>query len=135
MFVEGSVASDGESCGENNRKKGNSTIDVSSAGPGGGSGGTILVFLRSLNVSEPGILSSAGGLGSQNGGGGGGGRIHFHWSDIPTGDVYQPIARVEGNIHTRFVEILVFYWTLFQQVSWISFFSHLFCTMTSFQTD
>ncbi|KAH7834094.1 hypothetical protein Vadar_012689 [Vaccinium darrowii] len=101
LFVEGSVASDGESCGENNRKKGNSTIDVSSAGPGGGSGGTILVFLRSLNVSEPGILSSAGGLGSQNGGGGGGGRIHFHWSDIPTGDVYQPIARVEGNIHTR----------------------------------
>ncbi|KAI8531022.1 hypothetical protein RHMOL_Rhmol11G0105400 [Rhododendron molle] len=101
LYVEGFVASDGESYGENNRKKGNSKIDVSSAGPGGGSGGTILVFLRSLNVSEPGILSSAGGLGSQNGGGGGGGRIHFHWSDIPTGDVYQPIARVKGNIHTR----------------------------------
>lgn len=109
LYVEGSVASDGESY----RKKGNSTIDVSSAGPGGGSGGTILVFLRSLNVSEPGILSSAGGRGSQNGGGGGGGRIHFHWSDISTGDVYQPIARVKGYIHTRFVEILVFCWTLF----------------------
>ena len=102
LIVEGSVASDGESYGENIRKKDNSTAAVWSAGPGGGSGGTILAFLSSLDVSESGILSSAGGHGSQNGGGGGGGRIHFHWSDIPTGDVYQPIASVIGNIHTRF---------------------------------
>ncbi|PSS01243.1 hypothetical protein CEY00_Acc22601 [Actinidia chinensis var. chinensis] len=101
LVVEGSVATDGESYGENIRKKDNSTAAVWSAGPGGGSGGTILAFLSSLDVSESGILSSAGGHGSQNGGGGGGGRIHFHWSDIPTGDVYQPIASVIGNIHTR----------------------------------
>ncbi|XP_057477166.1 uncharacterized protein LOC130764890 isoform X1 [Actinidia eriantha] len=101
LFVEGSVASDGESYGENNRKKDSSIAPVWSAGPGGGSGGTILAFLSSLNVNESGILSSAGGHGSQNGGGGGGGRIHFHWSDIPTGDVYQPIASVKGNIRTR----------------------------------
>ncbi|KAL6985493.1 hypothetical protein U1Q18_018868 [Sarracenia purpurea var. burkii] len=101
LFVEGSVASDGESGGENSKKKVNRTIDDWNAGPGGGSGGSILVFLRSLDVSESGNLSSAGGRGSQNGGGGGGGRIHFHWSDIPTGDVYQPIASVKGNIHTR----------------------------------
>ena len=102
LFVEGSVASDGESYGENNRKKDSSIAPVWSAGLGGGSGGTILAFLNSLNVNESGILSSAGGHGGQNGGGGGGGRIHFHWSDIPTGDVYQPIASVKGNIHTRF---------------------------------
>ncbi|XP_028058904.1 uncharacterized protein LOC114262730 isoform X2 [Camellia sinensis] len=101
LSVEGSVASNGETYGENNRKKHDSTIDVLSEGPGGGSGGTILMFLRSLVVSESGVLSSAGGHGSQNCGGGGGGRIHFHWADIPTGDVYQPIASVEGNIHTR----------------------------------
>ncbi|KAK8973062.1 hypothetical protein V6N11_049412 [Hibiscus sabdariffa] len=34
-------------------------------------------------------------------GGGGGGWVHFHWSDIPTGDVYQPIASVRGSINTR----------------------------------
>ncbi|CAL5435672.1 unnamed protein product [Camellia sinensis] len=101
LSVEGSVASNGETYGENNRKKHDSTIDVLSEGPGGGSGGTILMFLRSLVVSVSGVLSSAGGHGSQNCGGGGGGRIHFHWADIPTGDVYQPIASVEGNIHTR----------------------------------
>ncbi|XAR70820.1 hypothetical protein NMG60_11027825 [Bertholletia excelsa] len=78
LSVEGSVVSDGESYGEN---KVNSTVD----GSGGGSGGTILVFLHALDVTESGSLSSAGGHGSPNSGGGGGGRIHFHWSDIPTG--------------------------------------------------
>ena len=89
LFVEGSVASDGESYGENIRKKDNSTAAVWSAGPGGGSGGTILAFLSSLDVSESGILSSAGGHGSQNGGGGGGGTYtlplfrHTQWRCIP----------------------------------------------------
>ncbi|XP_062019140.1 uncharacterized protein LOC133735722 [Rosa rugosa] len=88
MSVEGLVTADGEDS-ENGR-------------PGGGSGGTILLFLRTLDLGESANLSSAGGYGSSNGaGGGGGGRIHFHWSDIPTGDVYQPIANVEGNIHAR----------------------------------
>ncbi|XP_052209356.1 uncharacterized protein LOC127812870 isoform X2 [Diospyros lotus] len=97
LSVEGSVLSDGESYGENNWNNDSSSI----TGPGGGSGGTILVFLHSLDVSESGTLSSSGGRGSQNGGGGGGGgRIHFHWSNIPTGDIYQPIASVKGIIHT-----------------------------------
>jgi len=37
-------------------------------------------------------LSIIGGFSSSNGRGG---RIHFHWSDIPTGDVYQPVASVK----------------------------------------
>ncbi|KAK9946594.1 hypothetical protein M0R45_012050 [Rubus argutus] len=69
---------------------------------GVGSGGTILLFLRTLALGESANLSSVGGYGSSNGaGGGGGGRIHFHWSDIPTGDVYQPIASVGGSILAR----------------------------------
>ncbi|KAJ6813534.1 uncharacterized protein M6B38_141930 [Iris pallida] len=97
LSVYGSLKADGESSGE----LGGPTND-SSVGPGGGSGGTILLFLHSLTVGKESILSSAGGLGSlSGGGGGGGGRIHFHWSDIPTGEEYLPIANVKGNISSR----------------------------------
>lgn len=103
LSIEGSVRADGESYEETIRKNGNA-VDGPDGGPGGGSGGTILLFLRALAVSKSAILSSAGGHGCPNGsGGGGGGRIHFHWSDIPIGDVYQPIASVNGSIHTGFV--------------------------------
>ncbi|KAL6530380.1 hypothetical protein OROHE_014733 [Orobanche hederae] len=64
---------------------GNDSLEISTAG-----GGTL-------------VMGSAGGHGSlTGGGGGGGGRIHFHWSDsdIPTGDVYWPIATVNGAINT-----------------------------------
>lgn len=99
LSIEGLVRVDGESYKETIRKNANA-IDGSNGGPGGGSGGTILLFLRALAVSKSAILSSAGGHGGPNGsGGGGGGRIHFHWSDIPIGDVYQPIASVNGSIH------------------------------------
>ncbi|KAA8521316.1 hypothetical protein F0562_011989 [Nyssa sinensis] len=102
LSVEGSVRANGESFGENFRKKNHVILDDWNGGPGGGSGGTILLFLRALALGESGIISSVGGHGSPNGGGGGGGgRIHFHWSDIPTGDVYQPIASMKGSIHTR----------------------------------
>uniref|UniRef100_A0A6N2L0R8 DUF8003 domain-containing protein n=4 Tax=Salix TaxID=40685 RepID=A0A6N2L0R8_SALVM len=102
LSVEGSVRADGESF------KGivfmNGTAGGpggGSGGPGGGSGGTILMFLHTLDVGEYAVLSSVGGYGSpKGGGGGGGGRVHFHWSDVPTGDMYQPIARVNGSIHT-----------------------------------
>ncbi|WCJ29541.1 hypothetical protein M5689_011168 [Euphorbia peplus] len=102
LYVEGSVIADGESV-QKSAKQGDLIItNVTNGGPGGGSGGTILVFLHTLDLSESAILSSGGGYGSPNGGGGGGGgRIHFHWSDIPTGDVYQPIASVKGSILTR----------------------------------
>ncbi|KAL6216528.1 hypothetical protein ACLB2K_009751 [Fragaria x ananassa] len=102
LTVEGLVTSDGESF-ERNTVIGKLPIADSLSGhPGGGSGGTILLFLRTLTLGESANLSTVGGYGSSNGSGaGGGGRIHFHWSDIPTGDVYQPIASVEGNIHAR----------------------------------
>ncbi|CAF2315145.1 unnamed protein product [Brassica rapa] len=35
------------------------------------------------------------------GGGGSGRRIHFHWSDIPTGDVYHHIVNVKGRVYVR----------------------------------
>ncbi|XP_027079701.2 uncharacterized protein [Coffea arabica] len=95
LSVEGSVKADGDGSGGQLKSK-------DSFHPGGGSGGTILLFLHSLDLGESGAMSSAGGHGSVGGGGGGGGgRIHFHWSDIPTGDMYQPIATVNGSILTR----------------------------------
>lgn len=106
LDVKGSITADGDSFGGNFQKS-NARVYDGAIGPGGGSGGTILLFLRTLDLSESGILSSAGGHGSQSGGGGGGGgRIHFHWSDIPTGDVYWPIATVNGSIHTGSVQKL-----------------------------
>ncbi|PKA55884.1 hypothetical protein AXF42_Ash014556 [Apostasia shenzhenica] len=96
LSVYGSVRADGESAGE---KFGLSKL--SNSGPGGGSGGTILLFLHNLILNEGSVLSTVGGVGGSNSGGGGGGRVHFHWSDIPTGDEYFPIASVEGTISVR----------------------------------
>ncbi|XP_042401678.1 uncharacterized protein LOC121991725 [Zingiber officinale] len=94
--VDGSVEADGEDF-----KEATISTGLLDAGPGGGSGGTILLFLHSLTLGDSSILSSVGGLGSSSGGGGGGGgRIHFHWSDIPTGDEYLPVANVKGVINT-----------------------------------
>ncbi|XP_023757599.1 uncharacterized protein LOC111906089 [Lactuca sativa] len=99
LYVNGVVGSDGGSYEENIFKK----YDwIGGSDSGGGSGGTILVFLNDLFVDESGVVTSDGGEGSPNGsGGGGGGRIHFHWSHIPTGDVYQPVANIKGSISTR----------------------------------
>ncbi|CAK9169449.1 unnamed protein product [Ilex paraguariensis] len=100
LLVNGSVRADGDNVGESLRND-YIIIDDHNGGPGGGSGGTILLFLSALVLSEPGTLSSVGGHGCPNGcGGGGGGRIHFHWSDIPTGEAYHPIASVQGSIKT-----------------------------------
>ncbi|MBA0722709.1 hypothetical protein Golax_003362, partial [Gossypium laxum] len=102
LSVYGSLRADGESFGEVIRKQDHSTI--SNIGPGGGSGGTILLFVHSIMLADSSVISTAGGHGSPSGaGGGGGGRVHFHWSDIPTGDAYQPIASVKGSINTRFI--------------------------------
>ncbi|KAK9065546.1 hypothetical protein SSX86_014947 [Deinandra increscens subsp. villosa] len=98
VSVDGSLTADGGSYGD---KTGSNPYEVFSSvgGYGGGSGGTILLFVNSLSVGASGVLSSGGGYGNLNGsGGGGGGRIHFHWSHIATGDVYQPVANVKGNI-------------------------------------
>lgn len=98
LSIEGSVKSDGGSCkGVRKRTDSNSLY----TGVGGGSGGTVLLFLTTLTIGQNATLSSSGGKGGPDGGGGGGGgRVHFHWSNIPTGDLYQPIATVEGNIFT-----------------------------------
>ncbi|TYH69364.1 hypothetical protein ES332_D05G050600v1 [Gossypium tomentosum] len=102
LSVEGAVRADGESFEGTVWKQEYSVSNDSSIAPGGGSGGTVLLFLHTLTLGESAILSSVGGYGSsKGGGGGGGGRIHFHWSYIPSGDVYQPIARVKGSIHAR----------------------------------
>ena len=79
----------------------NMVTNGSIRGPGGGSGGTILLFVHTLSLAESSILSSVGGFGSTGSGGGGGGRIHFHWSHIPTGDEYVPVAAVKGSILAR----------------------------------
>ncbi|GAV56979.1 hypothetical protein CFOL_v3_00518 [Cephalotus follicularis] len=100
LTIEGLIRSDGESSKELMGMEEFSIIDRSRGASGGASGGTILLFLRTLDLRESALLSSVGGYGSPNGGGGGGGRVHFHWSEIPTGDVYQPIASVKGIIHT-----------------------------------
>lgn len=94
LSLYGSVESNGQSSTD-------VVTNASIGGPGGGSGGTILLFVRALSLAESSILSSVGGLGNFGSGGGGGGRIHFHWSNIPTGDEYVPVAAVKGSIRTR----------------------------------
>ncbi|KAL3690273.1 hypothetical protein R1sor_016582 [Riccia sorocarpa] len=96
LDISGALSADGESYNVNK------TIEESVGGPGGGSGGSLLLFLQSLTLQNGSILSSAGGHGRPvGGGGGGGGRIHFHWSNIATGEDYLAVASVEGYIHTR----------------------------------
>ncbi|KAI5594481.1 hypothetical protein BDE02_03G076100 [Populus trichocarpa] len=69
-------------------------------GLGGGSGGTVLVFLQELMLAENSSLSVRGGNGSPlGGGGGGGGRVHFHWYKIDIGDEYVPVASISGSIN------------------------------------
>ncbi|KAL3598723.1 hypothetical protein D5086_006641 [Populus alba] len=69
-------------------------------GLGGGSGGTVLLFLQELMIAENSSLSVRGGNGSPlGGGGGGGGRVHFHWYKIDIGDEYVPVASISGSIN------------------------------------
>lgn len=103
LSIEGSLRTDGESY-EDGTTKDYASITKLSRGLGGGSGGTLLLFLSTLTISNNATLSSIGGNGGPLGGGGGaGGRVHFHWSEILTGDLYQPIASVRGKIITGFV--------------------------------
>lgn len=69
-------------------------------GLGGGSGGTVLLFLQELALEDNSSLSVSGGYGGPcGGGGGGGGRVHFHWSKIATGNEYVPLATIRGAIN------------------------------------
>lgn len=105
LFVHGEIKADGESYGK--YVGGKDGLVVSDAGPGGGSGGTILVFVHSFFLDDIATISTLGGHGSPNCGGGGGGRIHFHWSDVPIGDEYVPMSVVKGTIGVRFVSLLL----------------------------
>lgn len=97
LDVSGVLAAKGESV---RRSDGRITQKV--AGPGGGSGGSLLLFLQTLNLANNSVLSTAGGEGGPVGGGGGaGGRVHFHWADIATGEDYVPVATGEGLIDIR----------------------------------
>ncbi|KAK6129455.1 hypothetical protein DH2020_036804 [Rehmannia glutinosa] len=92
----GFISADGESCRKPTRNSNGTLI----GGLGGGSGGTILLFLQSLALAENSSLSVIGGYGgSLGGGGGGGGRVHFHWSKIAAGEEYVPLAFVDGAIN------------------------------------
>ncbi|KAK2968224.1 hypothetical protein RJ640_027356 [Escallonia rubra] len=97
LSIDGSVRADGESSGRIIRKQ--DGMLASEIGPGGGSGGTILLFIHTLALGDSSTISSVGGHGSLNGGGGGGGRVHFHWADVTIGDEYQAVASVKGNIN------------------------------------
>jgi hypothetical protein len=91
--------SDGESH-EGTTENSNGTFK---GGVGGGSGGSILLFLQWLLLEKNSSLSASGGNGGvYGGGGGGGGRIHFHWSNIATGDEYVQIASVNGTVASRY---------------------------------
>ncbi|VAH40308.1 unnamed protein product [Triticum turgidum subsp. durum] len=95
LLIYGSVSSNGE----NNRDTTGNSSGSFKGGIGGGSGGTILFFLQGLLVEKNSSLSASGGKGGiHGGGGGGGGRIHFHWSNIATGDEFVQIASINGTV-------------------------------------
>lgn len=108
LSIDGALKADGESSGENYREH-DSRI-ISNIGPGGGSGGSILLFVHALAIGDSSIISTVGGHGNtQGGGGGGGGRVHFHWADIPIGDAYLPVASGRGSIYTGSVSFTFFF--------------------------
>lgn len=103
LDLYGFLRADGQSYSQEIKTRDDTLI----GGLGGGSGGTILLFLQKLVIAEKSSLSVAGGRGGPlGGGGGGGGRIHFHWSDVNTGDEYIPIAVVNGSIYSGYVQVL-----------------------------
>ena len=97
LDIYGSLRADGESFSRTTGNGNGSLI----GGLGGGSGGTVLLFLQELRLSENSSLSVVGGKGGLlGGGGGGGGRVHFHWSKIDAGDEYTPVASINGSINS-----------------------------------
>ncbi|KAK6147787.1 hypothetical protein DH2020_018699 [Rehmannia glutinosa] len=103
LVVHGEIKADGETYGK--YVGGNDGFVVSDVSPGGGSGGTVLLFVHNFVLDDTATISTSGGHGSPNAGGGGGGRIHFHWSDIPIGDEYMPMAIVKGTIRISFLNV------------------------------
>lgn len=103
----GLISADGQSCHNPTRNSNDTLI----GGLGGGSGGTILLFLQALSLAENSSLSALGGYGGAlGGGGGGGGRIHFHWTKIAAGEEYIPLAFVNGAINYRYANVYDIAW-------------------------
>ncbi|CAK9172632.1 unnamed protein product [Ilex paraguariensis] len=99
LTIYGTMSADGQSYVT---ETGNSN-DTLMGGLGGGSGGTILLFLQALTLEYNSSLSVVGGYGGPyGGGGGGGGRVHFHWSKIDVGNEYVPLATINGTIIQRY---------------------------------
>ncbi|XP_022893269.1 uncharacterized protein LOC111407817 isoform X2 [Olea europaea var. sylvestris] len=99
LILYGTLRADGENPGK--YVQGQDDGVASEIGSGGGSGGTVLLFVHNLVLGDTGTISTSGGHGSHNSGGGGGGRVHFHWSDIFIGEEYLPVALVKGTINLR----------------------------------
>ncbi|XP_010518683.1 PREDICTED: uncharacterized protein LOC104798344 isoform X2 [Tarenaya hassleriana] len=98
LNLHGSLSADGQSFGKAISSRNGYLV----GGLGGGSGGTILLFLQMLELSKNSSLSVRGGNGGPlGGGGGGGGRVHFHWDMIHIGDEYFPVATIKGSIDSR----------------------------------
>ncbi|XP_010445772.1 PREDICTED: uncharacterized protein LOC104728503 [Camelina sativa] len=74
LNLSGSLSSDGQSLGKPIVNGNRSLV----GGVGGGSGGTILLFLQMLELSK-----------------------NFHWDMLHTGDEYSPVATVKGSISSR----------------------------------
>lgn len=97
LDIYGSMRADGQTYGNATTNTNGTLI----GGLGGGSGGTILLFIQAISLFDNASLSVAGGHGVPvGGGGGGGGRVHFHWSKIGTGDDYVPLATINSTIST-----------------------------------
>ncbi len=109
--VYGDLVADGESLYEEGLAKAMTTVaeqQGNNGGPGGGSGGSLLLFLTTMTMGNMSLLSSVGGHGGLlGGGGGGGGRVHFHWSNIATGEDFVPLATGQGLITTWWVGCLL----------------------------
>ena len=98
LDLYGSLRADGESFSKSIKSSDGSSV----GGLGGGSGGTVLLFLQELRLLENPYLSVVGGNGGPvGGGGGGGGRIHFHWSKIGMEEEYVPVASITGTVNNR----------------------------------
>ncbi|KAL8107077.1 uncharacterized protein LOC141670433 [Apium graveolens] len=98
LYMAGSMRADGQSYDKALEKINDSAV----GGLGGGSGGTILLFIEALELVQDSYISVVGGNGVPlGGGGGGGGRLHFHWSNIDVGDRYVPLATINGTVYSR----------------------------------
>ena len=77
LSVEGSIRADGESFKGITRDQ-LAVMNGTVGGPGGGSGGTILLFLHTIDLGDYAVLSSVGGFGSLS-------LVrHSNWGRLPT---------------------------------------------------